>query len=366
MRSHGRPDRTRLVYWLIAWAAFGVLAASPPFAGAQGLDPSQDPEALIEQVSKLELEFETALATKDLPAAITRLKEVRSLRLKLMGLEHWLVRTADLQLEDLGRIEKLDPAVRTKVVSTIGEWRTSIENVEPAQQQEQTARLARLSIRLDELLDETSLQALELKMQCGQAQMAIGQLKEARETMQSAVSRSRKLLGEVHPWYAFSLSLLATADSQLERWDDAKREAALALRANEHLFGEDTPPCGMNYLTLAWIDINRNDFKAARRHADNAISALTTAQEDDPINYTLACSHMARALGELGENESACRQYVEMVKFLDEHKAVPAPLQRDICERYVTLLGKLGKTSDETTIRERIAKLDDSDAATMQ
>ncbi len=102
-----------------------------------------------------------------------------------------------------------------------------------------------------------------------------------------------KLLGKNHPWYAFSLSLMATADGQLGQWDAAKKEAALALRANEHLWGEDTPPCGMNYLTLAWVDINRRDFNAARRHSENALYALAESKEQDPANYALAKAHLA-------------------------------------------------------------------------
>lgn len=366
MLFHGRTARAAVIGLWCSVVMAGPVMADPvppaaPVAPGEQPDGGPNPEEIFERADRLEQESGKHLTRSELPKAITALRSANECRTPLLGADHWGVRTAALQVKALEGLQSLPAAKRDAAVSALAKWESAAREFEPSQGSAPLTGLAQCCDGLCRTLGDGSILTARARIHLAELQTGAGRSAEARLTAGAVNAQTEKLLGKNHPWYAFSLSLMATADGQLGQWDAARKEAALALRANEHLWGEDTPPCGMNYLTLAWVDINRRDFEAARRHADNALYALAEAKEQDPANYALAKAHLAHALSELGKTEDARKEYISLVSYCDEQEGVPGALERDICHRYVELLSRVGSEQDRKVIEERIARLPKSD-----
>lgn len=366
MLFHGRTARAAVFgLWCSVVTAGPVMADPvPPSAPvAPGGQPAgeSNPDEIFERADRLEDQSGEHLTRGELSKAITALRSANECRTSLLGADHWAIRTAALQVKALESLQTLPAAKREAAVSALAKWESAAREFDPAQGTAPLTDLTQCCDTLCRALGDGSVLTAKARIHLAELQTGARRSAEARLTAGAVNAQTTKLLGTNHPWYAFSLSLMATADGQLGQWDAARKEAALALRANEHLWGEDTPPCGMNYLTLAWVDINRRDFNAARRHSENALYALTESKEQDPANYALAKAHLAHALSELGKTEDAKKEYISLVSYCDEQEGVPGELERDICRRYVDLLNQLGNEQDRKAIEERLARLPKSD-----
>lgn len=366
MLFHGRTARAAVVGLCCSVVMVGPLLADPvspaaPAAPGEQAPGDQNPDEIFERAERLEGQSHEHLTQGELLKAIAALKAANACRMPLLGADHWGVRTAALQVKALEELQALPAAKREAAVSALAKWESAAREFDPSQGMVRLTDLGKCCDVLCRTLGDDSVLTARARIHLAELQTGARRSAEARLTAGAVNAQTVKLLGKNHPWYAFSLSLMATADGQLGQWDAARKEAALALRANEHLWGEDTPPCGMNYLTLAWVDINRRDFDAARRHSENALYALAESKEQDPANYALAKAHLAHALSELGKTEDAKKEYISLVSYCDEQEGVPGELERDICRRYVDLLNQLGNEQDRKAIEERLARLPMSD-----
>lgn len=366
MLFQGRTARAAVIGLFCSVVMAGPVQADPvlpaaPAAPGEPVPGEQNPDAIFERAERLEDQSREHLTKGQLPEAIAALKAANACRTPLLGADHWGVRTANLQVQALEGLQSLPASKREAAVSALTKWESAAREFDPSQGLARLTHLTQCCDTLCRALGDDSILTARARIHLAELQTGARRSAEARLTAGAVNAQTVKLLGKNHPWYAFSLSLMATADGQLGQWDAAKKEAALALRANEHLWGEDTPPCGMNYLTLAWVDINRRDFDAARRHAENALYALAEAKEQDPANYALAKAHLAHALCELGKTEDAKKEYVSLVSYCDEQDGVPGELERDICHRYVELLNRLGNEQDRKAIEDRLARLPKND-----
>ena len=375
--------RFAAAYGLIALA--GQLAADPPSAlplpespppppaqapAPGGVKPARDGEmtpaeamSLQKQIAELERAGHKHLISGELSEAAEVLRSVRGLRLHFVPEEHWLIRTIDIQTAEMERLENLPAEQRKTVVETIAAWKELTSQLTAATGPAAIGRMTELLETLSKAAGEESFYSVEFRCQLSQALLSSQKFAECREFASGAVILTSRLLGENHPWHAGALSILAATDSNLGRWEDARREAALALRANERLWGGSAPPCGMNLIALAWAEIHQKDFEAAHRHADRAVSILARYQEQDPINYVTARSHVTRALVELNRNEEAKEEFSKLIAFLDRHPQVPLPYRRGILGQYAGLLNRMGIKQELGEIQKRIAELDASAAA---
>lgn len=336
-------------------------AQAPP-EGAPPVNPVQQAETLAtwKKIAEKEQAYAGLLAKGDFAAGPALLREIRELRLKTFPADHWMIRTIDVQLAEQEAIAALPDETRETAAKTIVAWKESISRPGGANPADHIARITELSETLTKTLGEGSILALELE--CHRSQLLLGtqRLGECRPVAADTVTRSAAILGENHPWYAAALSILATTDSNLGRWEDAARESALALRVNERLWGPDAPPCGMNLLALTWAEIHQKRFDAAYRHADRAISILARYQEQDPINYATARRNAAQALMELKRHDEAKEECVKLIEFIDRHPQVPFVHRRGSLALYAELLTRMEIRQDLQDVRKRIADLDAS------
>ena len=346
MLNHGR---------FAASAAFGLLLAASSPAPSKGQSelpvpvspaPVLESDRTLEQSDRLEESANQLLGQGEFDAALTDLQKSRRLRASVMGEQHWVIRTADETIKDLTRIGTLPGERRKAAHEAIQKWKACLNAPDAAPTPEHAGKMTACCKPVCEILGPASCLSLEARVQLAQALAAARQFAECQSTAAECAEGTKKLLGENHPWYAFSLSLQATAYGELAQWEEARKVAGLALRANEHLWGEDTPPCGLCFLTLSWIDINRKNYEAARRHADNALHALAPEQEQDPANYALAKARLAHALSELGKHAEAREQYITLVEFVEKNDKVPDDLQEEVNRKYSALLQKLGRTAE--------------------
>ena len=308
--------------------------------------PVLESDRTLEQSDRLEDSANQRLGKGEFDAALTDLRQSRRLRASVIGDEHWVIRTADETIKDLTRIGTFPAGRKQAALKAIQQWKACLNAPDAAPTPEHAEKMTACCTPVCDILGPKSCLSLEARVQLAQAQAAARQFAESKTTASECAERTKSLLGENHPWYAFSLSLQATACRELQQWDEARKVAGLALRANEHLWGEDTPPCGVCYLTLCWIDINRKNFEAARRHADNAVHALAHEQEQDPANFALAKARLAHALAELGKHSEAREQYITLVEFVEKNDRVPDDLQEEVNQKYSALLQKLEKTAE--------------------
>jgi len=347
-----------------AVAAWGLLLSIPlppavfgqtelPVMPAAPIPVVDENDRTLEKSDRLEETANRHLAKGNLDAALTDFRQSRKLRASVIGDEHWVIRTAALTIDELTRIQKLPAPQRKAATDVIQTWKKSLQSQTEEETPEHAREMVACCTRVCELLGPKSPLGLEARVQIAQAQVPLKDFQAVKAAARESAAQTKNLIGENHPWYAFSLSLQATAHGELGEWDDARKIAGQALRANEHLWGEDTPPCGLNYLTLAWIDINRKNYEAARRHADNALHALAPEQEHDPANFALAQARLAHALAELGNESEAREKYVTLVEFVDKNERVPDDLQQEVSEKYAALLRKLGRVEEARAFEDR-------------
>jgi tetratricopeptide (TPR) repeat protein len=350
----------RMSFVVAVAAALSVGVLSGGTNVAVGDEPAKlSPKELAaaqQEIGRIEKQYNEELAAGDLEKALATIELLRVERLKVLPADHWLIRTVEIQTADLEEITSLPADKRETVAKTIQEWKSLNAKAGPLT----IVRLGELSETLRANAGEESFQSLELDCNLAQWLLANRQYLDCRPIAADTVARVGKVLGENHPWYAAALTVLATTDSNLGRWEDASRESALALRANERLWGPEAPPCGMNLISLAWINLNRKDFAAAHRHADRAISVLARYQDNDPINYLTARIHDARALAQLERHEEAEEAYKKTITFLEKHKELPPPFLHGALHEYAQVLTQTGKTQDLKEVRERIAAIEDS------
>ena len=324
-----------------------------PTAPAAPVPVVDENDRTLEKSDRLEESGNRLLAEGDLEAALTDLRQSRRLRASIIGDEHWVIRSAALTIEELTRIQKAPAPQRNAALETIQAWRKTLLTQTEDETPEHARAMVLCCTAVCERFGAKSALGLEARVQLTQAQSHLKDFRACKEAARESAAQTKSLIGVNHPWYAFSLSMQATAHGELGEWDDARKIAGQALRANEHLWGEDTPPCGLNYLTLAWIDINRKNYDAARRHADNALHALAPEQEHDPANYALAQARLAHALCELGNDSEARKQYVTLVEFVEKNERVPDELQQEVSQKYAALLRKLGRTEEARAFEDR-------------
>lgn len=338
----------------LAPAAFGQTELPvAPTAPAAPVPVVDENDRTLQKSDQLEEAGNRHLAEGNLDAALTDLRQSRKLRASVIGDEHWVIRSAALTIDELTRIQKAPAPQRQAALATIQEWRKTLLTQTEDETPEHARGMVACCTAVCERFGAKSPLALEARVQLAQAQSLLKNFQGCKEAARESAAQTRALIGVNHPWYAFSLSLQATAHGELGEWDDARKIAGQALRANEHLWGEDTPPCGLNYLTLAWIDINRKNYDAARRHADNALHALAPEQEQDPANFALAQARLAHALSELGKEAEAREKYVTLVEFVEKNERVPDELQQEVNQKYAALLRKLGRVEEARAFEDR-------------
>ena len=181
----------------------------------------------------------------------------------------------------------------------------------------------------------------------------VGNYKEAKDLLETAVKSDEQNFGKDHPTTATRYSNLAIVLQDLGDYEEAKRLLQIAVKSGEITFGEDHPTTTTRYSNLAMVLRGLGEYEEAKRLLQIAVkSDEKNLGKDHPI-MAIRYSNLAIVLQNLGEDEGAKKLLQIAVESDEKNFGKHHPTTATSYSNLSLVLQKLNKYEDALTFIEK-------------
>jgi tetratricopeptide (TPR) repeat protein len=285
--------------------------------------------------------------------ALQAARELRALRERLQGADHWQAVDARLQIQTLERQAQFDPQQQADFRRALAAEREAWD-LEAKQRYPQAQRSWERALALSrQLLGEEHPLTATYHNNLAYSLKAQGKYAEAEQGYRNALALDLKLRGEEHPSTATCYSNLAndlTAQSKYAAAEEPYRKAVAIfrrVRGEEHL---DTARC---YHNLAYNLNAQRKWAEAEEPARKAVAIKRQVLGEEHLDTAVSYYELARNLNEQGkytEAEEPARKALALRRKLlgEEHPHTVA-----CYDNLATILLSLGKYAEGEDISRK-------------